>query len=655
MNLLVIVEGYDPRLPPASLIKKCKADKVYLLYLSPRVKTAEYKSALEGLLGQTIKIEVINYREYLDYEKLRRELFDFIAGLPKRLQIGKRNLCEYLDIQGLNMWWSSGIVEATVYKRDLMPNLYHLAGLWQALIKFPDINAAWLSIGNRSLFRDMLALLRKQRVSYYGKCVQEAALRHYLRRFKSWFIFVLAHFGFALIFKVFSTERIMPINKASQGQAMHIFYSYYPYSLILQGKIKAKIYDDLPILIKERLGGESYYLSYISPLSIFKPLKLIKDARKMWAADFHFIPMNIFVSGWDALKIFISPVRYWRYFRIRSSRLYRGIFKISGINMFYTFDRIMKDSLVGDDAWNMLLHYCAFRNFTCRHKDNIRQVVYHIEFHNWEAALINGVKAADKSVLVIGLQQSAPNPVLLSPFFMDGIFKDGYGYPLPDLILCTGELYRNLLLASGIAPERVGVTGHLGVQSLFNSRLDNDSKAQKRGELNLPIDRKICLVACCVNLYLTEGVICLLSQVVKKIPDIIFLIQGHPDSPVGQLLSKYGMSTLENVRSLAYPISKLLPLADSFISLSTSVSQEALCVGVPQVNLDAVGLPKGNPLHIIPGFISDVDNPQDLISFLRHTDRFPARKDESYLFMGDPEVDPRQRFFELLGDRKANE
>ena len=126
----------------------------------------------------------------------------------------------------------------------------------------------------------------------------------------------------------------------------------------------------------------------------------------------------------------------------------------------------------------------------------------------------------------------------------------------------------------------------------------------------------------------------MLMETVPQLPEILFVIKGHPNTSIEPLLCKYGLNTLENVKSVGEPISVLMPLSDYFLSVSTSVSIEALCAGLPQVNLDVGGLPLGNPLHMVPGLIEDVETPDELMAFFLDTEQFQIPKEKHSLFMG---------------------
>jgi len=656
MNLLIIVEGDEPDKPPSSFFDEMMVDTVWLLYLSPRVKVFQYEKELRTVIKREVKIEIINPKKLVDFDYSRKVLLDFIASIPRRLRVADASLSEYLTIHGLNMWWTSGVVEATAYKRNLFQNLYYLSAVHRTLQKF-DITAVWFQVEDISLENDLISMLDSAGIKYYQgprSYQQSRRISSVKRRGPlNWLFSFATHLIYSISFKAICPKWVKPQKSKTAQKNIHLFWSYYPYCLRFKNDMpEDKIYGGLPSVLSKHLGGEAYYLCYLSPMSVFYPRQLARDVKKFWTHNFRFIPMDVFVSTGDMLRVCLSPERHWKYSHLKKVPEYREIFKIGGIDMFHTFDRAIRDSLIGNDAGSNLLHYHAFRRFARRYAKNIFQIVYPLEFHDWEVALISGVRDADKSIPLVGLQQSAPNPILLSFFFSPAMFKSKEdSYPLPDLILCSGDLYKELLLSNGIEPERVEVIGHIAGQYLNQLPLSSESKRQKRREINLPADRKICLVACSIDLSLTEGIIYLLKHVVTKLPEVLFLIKEHPQTPVAPLLCKYIMNELENVKSMQHPISTLLPLSDFFLSTSTSVSQEALRLGLPQVNLDVGGLPRANPLHLVPGLIADVENPGELLDFFLNTEKFRIPKEKSCLFIGDPGVEPCQKFLDIVVTR----
>lgn len=653
MNLLIIIEGNDPDKPVPEFLNE--AGKIWLLYLSPRVKALHYKEELLSDIKEGVEIEILNTKKVVDFYASREVLLDFISSLPERLRIGNCTLSEHLNIQGLNMWWTSGIVEATPYKRNLFQNFYYLSAVQHTLKKL-NIDAVWFHVEDSSLEKDLNSMLESRGIKYY----QRLKRIHYVKFLKTnalraygWLFSLLGQMVHSILFKIICPRWLKPRKPETDQKSIHLFHSAYPYNWRFKdGVPEHKIYMDLPSALSKQMGGEAYYLSDLPLGSIFHPWQPVRDVRKFWTHNIRFIPMSIFLSPWDILRVFLSPVRRWKYFRLERTRKYRESFTLGDIDMLYTFDQMMRDSLLRSESRENLLYYHAYRRFARRYGEGIFQVLYYVEFHDWEVALISGVRDGDKSIPIAGLQQSAPNPTLLSFFFSPATFNsEGDNYPLPDLLLCSGRIYKELMHSNGIEPERVEVVGHIGGQYLKDPLISSELRQQKREEIGLPPNRKICLVACSINLSLAEGVIYLLKQVVSQLPEVLFLVKGHPNTPMEPLLSKYGMHELENIRSVGYPISVLLPLSDYFLSASTSVSQEALWQGLPQVNLDIGGLPQANPLHMVPGLIGDVETPDELMEFFTNTERFRISEEKRYQFLGDPDIDPYQKILNILVTR----
>jgi len=653
VNLLIIREGSELETPSKSFFDEMMVDKVWVLYLSPCAKASQYKEELQRHINREVEVEIIDYKKLVDFNQTRKKLLDFIADLSGRLRIGKFNLPEYLTIQGLNMWWTSSVVEASGFKQNLFQNLYHLSAVKSALKEF-SINTVWFNVGDFTLERDLISMLKSSDVKYYleRRKHQWPGFISSIRKWQSlkWLSMFISRLVYSIVFKIICPGRLKPKKSKLGGKSIHAFYSYYPHSIgFRDNTLEVKIYKDLPPALSKKLGGEEYYLIYLFPRSVFSLWRLIKESRRFWKINFRFIPMDIFVSKLEILRIFLSPVGWWKYFRLKTSSEYCKVFKVNDIDMFHTFDRLIKKSIIGFEARMNLFHYYAFRRFSSWYGKSIFQIVYHLELHSWEVALISGAKSGDVSVPVVGLQQSAPNPILLNYFFPPEIVKSKENaYPLPDLITCSGEIQKELFLSMGIEPERVEIIGHIIGQYLNQPNLSPEAKQQRRSELGFPSDKSICFIACSIVLPATEGLICLLRQVVDELPEILFLIKGHPTVPIESLLRKYGMDKTENVKITHQSVPTLLPISDYFFSTNTSVSQEALCLGLPQVNLNVGGLPQANPLCLIPGFIKDVGSSDELLHFLRNTEKFRIPKEKGALFMGNSNINPCEKFLESV-------
>ena len=654
MNLLIIIKGNEPELPDSELL--FKANKILLLCLSPRVKAIQYKEKLHSIMKNDIEIQIINPKKIVDFYYIRETLLDFIADLPERLRIGDSTLSEYLNVEGFNMWWTSGIVEATPYKQNIFQNFYYLSAVQYTSEKF-SIDVAWFQVDDAALEKDLSLMFDRRGTKYF----QEDRVRRHagpIYKIKQWsvlrrllqFFTVLMYW---ILFKIICPKLVKPQESQNYHKNMHVFYSLYPHNWIFKdGLPRHKIYLDLPNELIKHLGGSAYFISNIGLQSISHPYRLIRDMQKFWRNNIRLLPMIIYVSLWEILKIFLSPVRNRKYDNLKAVTEYRKSFVISGIDMFHTFDATIKVSIVGNDVWNNLLHYYAFRRFALQYSENIFQIIYYVEFHSWEVALISGVKSGDETTCVVGLQQSAPNPILLSFFFSPATF-DGRSdkYPLPDLLLCSADIYKDLMQTNGIDPKQVEVVGFIEGYNLKQTPISAELKLMEKQKLGIAQNKQFCLVICSIDLSLTEGIIYLLKETVSQLPKVFFAIKGHPDTSIEQLLYKYGMNTEKNVKLVDQSISTLMPLTDYFLSVSTTVSIEALCADIPQVNLDVGGLPMANPLHMVPGLIEDVETPDDLLEFFRNTENFHIPKEKSYLFMDNTLTDPCHKILDILVSR----
>ena len=654
MNLLIIIKGNEPELPDSELL--FKANKILLLYLSPRVKAIQYKEKLHSIMKNDIEIQIINPKKIVDFYYIRKTLLDFIADLPEQLIIGDSTLSEYLNIEGLNMWWSSGIVEATPYKQNILQNFYYLSAVKYTSEK-SSIDLAWFQVDDAALAKDLSLMFDRKGTNYFQ---EDRINRHTgtIYKIKQWrilkhardFIIFLTYW---IIFKIICPKFIIPKRFENQKKDIHLFYSNYPCDWFIKNSApKHKIFRNLPLVLTKILNGKAYFLSEIELNKIYHPFRLIREIKGLWRNNIRFIPMVIYISFWEMLKIFSPFKKNKKYNGLIMNSEYRKCFKLNGIDMFHTFDKTMRNSLFGFYAWNNFFHYYAFQGFINKYGKNIFQIIYSVEFHSWEVALISGARNGDDTIPIVGLQQSAPNPILLSFFFSPATF-DGKSdkYPLPDLLLCSADIHKDLMQANGIDPKQVEVVGFIGGHYLKQAPISEELKLMEKQKLGIAQNKQFCLVICSIDLSLTEGIIYLLKETVSQLPKVFFAIKGHPDTSIEQLLYKYGMNTEKNVKLVDQSISTLMPLTDYFLSISTSVSIEALCADLPQVNLDVGGLPMANPLHMVPGLIEDVETPDDLLEFFHNTEKFHIPKEKSYLFMDNTRTDPCQNILDILVTR----
>jgi|GEM_PF-2940429 len=658
MNLLVVIEGKDTDSRLYRFIKRRRPAKVYLICLSPRVKAEWHAEKVRSNIGDYPEIEVVDHTKLVDFYAVRKALLDFIGIIPGAFKTRGVDIHELLNIDGLDMWWSSGIVEATPYKRNIFQNFYYLSALKKFLNK-SKIGCAYFYTADAELRKDAERLFLGEGVEIYipGRGNFLIRLKEALKSLK-WkasgrYSFIL-HIMLSAIFRVICPSYVRPSLKSHSK--MYIFYTSYPGELgfNVNGMPEAKIYKDLPERLSKEAGGEHYYLCHLFVNSIRSIPSLIRDARRMWKAHFRFMPIDMFASAGEFLNILLSRVPRRKYNLLKKSAGYKSAFIIDGIDMFYTFDRVMRDSLTGHEALINLMHYRVFHNLAASYGDRISSLVYYLEFHNWEVALISGIKGACKGMPVTGLQQSAPNPILLSFFFSPSMFADKENpYPLPDSILCSGEIYRDLFISSGIEAKRLVTVGHISGRPKGKDDLSGISKEYERSRLGLPSRARICLIASSIDVSITDAMVFAIACVAKALPEILFLFKDHPNSPVKPFLIKYGIDTLRNVKAINYPIIGLFPLVDYFLSSSTTTSQEALLFGLPQANLDVAALPNSNPLHFVEGLVKDVRSSEELLNFFENADKYVALKEKAPIFVGSPDMDAREEILNILSAKKG--
>ena len=209
------------------------------------------------------------------------------------------------------------------------------------------------------LDRSGIKYYQRSRRDHHVRPVKTYALKAY-----TWLFSLLAQMVHSILFKLLCPRWVKPQKHKDRQKNIHLLYSVYPYDWHFKNSIpEHKIYLDLPSVLSRQMGGEAYFLSALPLGSIFHPYQPVRDVKKLWAHNIRFIPMGIFLSLGDILRVFLSPVRRWKYFRLKRVRKYSKLFTLGGIDMFHTFDQTMRDSLLESEAREMLLYYYAFRKF----------------------------------------------------------------------------------------------------------------------------------------------------------------------------------------------------------------------------------------------------------------------------------------------------
>jgi hypothetical protein len=202
-----------------------------------------------------------------------------------------------------------------------------------------------------------------------------------------------------------------------------------------------------------------------------------------------------------------------------------------------------------------------------------------------DKGLVAGVRSAMPDTRLVGFQHGSLYPPLLCNFVTRG---ESSFAPLPDRVVCNGEVFRDILVREGLPPE-IAVVG----PALRYRHLHGDGAApHSRG-------RRVLILLPLVRDASTE----LLHKAVAGLEgvDADVAVKLHPMGSREALLNAAGMTQLPARWDWAKPAMKdALAEADVVVSLGSSSLHEALAAGVPVVGVGREAALDLNPLAWFP-------------------------------------------------------
>jgi hypothetical protein len=638
MKLLLLIDGlsFISDLDQATLQS---ATSIHLLYLSPRSNEKHFLNELKARIPDLPEIKVWDSRQLVDFDVLQSAVLEKTESLGRNLRIHDQPAQKAFEIQGLNRWWSSPLVEGTILKWPLLGNLYAL----KAVQKLHESKSFDQVLTNRSESDFLLDLKNlAQKLNFRADVIAPAtsSFKASFRSVLKWFFNFSSHLILNMILKWLQPKQILAGIKR-----IHLFYGFYPdQTLIRDHKPHSKIYGTLPKALAAKAGGHSVFFVHFGAREIFRLPKLRQDLSLFWKdPDFYrMFSTHAALSFVDIIKIYLDPSGLYLYSALKRTPGYKTSFIFDGVDLFHTCDRMMKKALYGQECRDDLLQFKALKHFLSNTGFQVADIFHFVEFHSWEAAIVLAARSCDHWVKTIGIQQSAPDPTLLSYYFTQGMFQDPNSrYPMPDLVLCAGDGYRDLLNSYQISPSKAVTVGHL-TASPEEPVWDLEKKKSSRTKLGLPVQSKICFIPCSLEADLVEGVFILLKDILPLHPEIHFLVKPHPNTPIEDLIEKYQLQKHSNFEVTQVLVPKILPACDYCISTCTSVSLEALVLKISQVHLDVGELPYRDSLHFEKNLVQDVSTAEQLSVFLKTPQNFQIPGHPEQRFMGSPLEDPLQ-------------
>lgn len=312
--------------------------------------------------------------------------------------------------------------------------------------------------------------------------------------------------------------------------------------------------------------------------------------RKLATSHSLIIPEIFFLRFIDL--IYAKLVLFWHYLK----PIPRRDAKFMGIQVYEFCRHQIKLPLMARDCMMNILRYRMARRMAKELKSNIFLQTF--ENYAWEKMSILGIKEAYPHAKVYGFQHA---------FISRNSFKyfPGRGeinfMPLPDKIICMGEVTRKILLRFGTYNENSLTVGCALRQSYTPSQALRSLSTRK---LLIPLT----MVA-----KETKTILEFVDRANLDKLNLEIIVRPHPATSFQQVLTKIGLSLPAYMRvSGNARLYDDLQEADMVLYIWSTVALEALNSGLPVIYLNVLGPMFVDPLFECPYLKASVASPMDL-------------------------------------------
>lgn len=405
---------------------------------------------------------------------------------------------------------------------------------------------------------------------------------------------------------------------------INLFSSVYPRMIISKRKFKLRMEEvlkkkDRYFLIKTFVydrslsESENYSDAYFGML----PDYLKKNGKRL-------IIVGSFIGNFNRIasrlcknhKILVVPEEYFLNFISIVRACLEVYFKriiIENPILFNSLNitEIVRDSLA-NEFLNYLVHnFCYFevaKNMA--KKIELETVLITHENNSWEKMYIMALRKYSPNTAIIGFQHAVIPPSHLGLVLKE---KERKIIPLPDKIITSGEINRNILITHGGYDEaRIVIGCALKQNQLFT--------IPRRAPHSNNIIHHI-LVGL-EGVWESVDLMNFVFDALKDKTDYTVRFRAHPALPLSQLEAKTKFKLNGRLshfeRSQNPPLFKDLQWADLMVYSGSTVALEALMYGIPVINVDI-----GHALNIDPCFECNhfkrvVNTPNELIEAIQY-------------------------------------
>jgi len=528
---------------------------------------------------------------------------------------------ELSNRQNTRVWWGTHLASKSSTSIPLFKILTYLLCA-RKIIQVTEEPIIWI-VGSKALGRSLHRLLKTQRES------QEVSV---LGNIQSWRLVqlikyvakTLLYFSETFIFVVCARLRQLPnLNVLKKGKNPIIFRSW-----VTRGAFNQQgIYQDRNFgSLIDCLASNGHNI-WIVPMFFNMGYGDILDCYKRMKESGHqFLVPECCLSFGDYIRTWVDGVQQ---IRTKFNHLVFQSIDVTEIVKEVHLRSCLQPELLRLNAIEYLIKRMASKQIS------VKKFIYPMENNTPEKPFILAVRRFFPKVPIVGFQHTVWYEGQLSGFLAP---REAQIHPLPDLIICSGKKYINILQRCGFPRKRMKLGPNLrytNVQSLTHSEKGVRGKETKNILIILSFDHQEPL-----------EIFDKLRMVLTAKENCRVWIKYHPLSRVSSMESF--------LRKINFPpifewvegrVSDWVSKSDVVIAVGGSVAiLEAICQGVPVIRLAP-----SNNVYLNPVWsdypIPIIDDNETLLKWLQHIFTLTPTQQAEFLQLGSK---MREDYFEPI-------
>ena len=542
---------------------------------------------LASFLDENSSFSKVDLNHYVEEESFKQKYIDFISRLNKN----NHSL----------LWWSFIFPNKHPKASELPKKVWYLLSLEEFIkAEKPDLLAVFTH--DRTLISQFSIWHKKGNIKIENKVKRRFDLSRFINSFFP--LYISLKFFRTVVYKL--CAHLMIPFKGVGGKKYEVIRTLIsPQSFQKSGDYKDVYFGELCNLIKESK----------LPLVIFGTIarpffsNLIKTSRN--TDKFSFVSLEQAVSQVNLLKCFFESLKlYFKPLKLKDSA------NVYDLNFEFTVKQIISDECKTQSAYSNLLVYYSTLSFA--KKIAVKRFFYPFENRSWEKLGLFALRKINAGTEIIGYQHASISPMLMN-FYLG---KDETSItPLPDCVITMGAVTKDFLSKPGNFPDEILKTGCALRQKKDESPSDIRGKKKKIKNILVPL-------ALSPEEYVNG--ISFLNRAFKDYEEYNVNLRPHifPLIPIDKALSyvpnlKFNFSIDKNSN-----LNKSLRETDLVLYFSTTVSLEALILGIPVININPGFYLNPDPLFNMRDLKWTANTPEALIGIIRDIDAIPEEEYE---------------------------